>query len=44
VTNSYYQANAGAERFLEEVQMIFGLKNAEIGKKIPNLIVAKKSD
>lgn len=44
--NSYghpgYQANAGADRFLREVQIVFGLENVEIHKTIPNLIVAVK--
>lgn len=47
--NSYgfpgYQANSYADRFLREVQLVFGMENAQIHPKIPNLIVAiKKSD
>ncbi|MHB1947879.1 MAG: hypothetical protein ACYCQI_07190 [Gammaproteobacteria bacterium] len=47
--NSYghpgYQANAHADRFLREVQIVFGLNNAKLHETIPNLIVAiKKSD
>lgn len=37
-----YQANAGAERFLREVQLAFGIHHAEVHEAIPNLIVAKK--
>jgi hypothetical protein len=36
-----YQANAYAAKFLPEVQMVFGIKNARIDSKITNLIVAK---
>lgn len=42
VTNQSYQANAFANRFLREVQMVFGFGNAKIHSKIPNLIVANK--
>ncbi len=45
--NSYgypgYQANAYADRFLLEVQLVFGLNNAKLHQSIPNLIVAIKN-
>lgn len=45
--NSYgypgYQANAYADRFLREVQLVFGLKNAKLHETIPNLLVATKT-
>lgn len=44
--NSYgypgYQANAYADRFLSEVQLVFGLNNAKLHETVPNLIVAVK--
>lgn len=44
--NSYgcpgYQANAYADRFLREVQLVFGLNNAKLHETIPNLIIARK--
>jgi hypothetical protein len=44
--NSYghpgFQANAYADRFLREVQLVFGVENAMLHAAIPNLIVAKK--
>ncbi len=44
--NSYglpgYQANAYADRFLREVQLVFGLDNAWLHDSIPNTIVAQK--
>jgi hypothetical protein len=44
--NSYgypgYQANAYADRFLREIQLVFGLNNVKLHKTIPNLIVATK--
>lgn len=44
--NSYghpgFQANAYADRFLREVQLVFGVENAMLHATIPNLIVAKK--
>lgn len=47
--NSYgypgYQSNAYADKFLREVQIVFGLNNAKLHESIPNLIVAiKKSN
>lgn len=45
--NSYghpgYQANAYADRFLREVQLVFGVEHAALHATIPNLIVAKKT-
>tara|TARA_R110000868_G_scaffold6011_6_gene34949 strand:+ start:712 stop:1503 length:792 start_codon:yes stop_codon:yes gene_type:complete len=35
-----YQANAGPDRFLREIQLVFGLENADIHPSIPNLIIA----
>lgn len=47
VVNGYgypgYQANAYAIKFLPEVQLVFGPKNARVDPKIPNLIIAKNS-
>jgi hypothetical protein len=44
-TSSYYQANAYNDRFLEEIEMVFGIGNIAVDKTIPNLLVAiKKSD
>lgn len=41
--NSYfYQANASRERFVEEIELVFGLGNVTMDKTIPNLIVAIK--
>jgi hypothetical protein len=44
--NSYgypgHQANAYTDRFLREVQLVFGLDNVKLHETIPNLIVAKK--
>jgi hypothetical protein len=46
--NSYghpgYQANAYADRFLREVQLVFGLDHVKLHESIPNLIVAKKTN
>lgn len=46
VVNAYgypgYQANAYAAKFLPEVQLVFGPKNARLDPKIPNLIIAQK--
>jgi len=45
--NSYgcsgYQANAYADRFLREIQLVFGLDNTKLHDTIPNLIVATKT-
>lgn len=41
-TNQSYQANAFSNRFLREVQIVFGFNNVKIDPKIPNLIVANK--
>lgn len=45
-TNSYghpgYQANAYADRFLREVQLVFGVEHAMLHATTPNLIIAKK--
>lgn len=38
-----YQANAYAQRFLNEVEMVFGLGNVCLDERIPNLMVAKKA-
>lgn len=44
--NSYdcpgYQANAYVDKFLREVQLVFGLDNAKLHESIPNTIVARK--
>jgi len=44
--NSYgfpgFQANSYPDRFLREVQIVFGSENAEISKILPNLIIARK--
>lgn len=44
--NSYgypgFQANAYADKFLREVQLVFGLNNAKLHETIPNLIIATK--
>jgi hypothetical protein len=37
-----FQSNAGADRYLREIQIVFGLQNAYIDERIPNLIIAKK--
>lgn len=42
-TNDRYQANAFADRFLREVEVVFGVENAILHETIPNLIVAVKS-
>jgi hypothetical protein len=42
-TSEYYQANSGAERFLHEIEAVFGTGNVEISSKIANLIIAVKS-
>lgn len=41
-TESCYQANAYADRFLREIEVVFGLGNVELDKLTPNLIVAVK--
>lgn len=41
-TNTSYQANAYADRFLREIEIIFGIGNVKLDDKIPNLIVAVK--
>jgi hypothetical protein len=38
-----YQANAKAERFLREVELVFGTGNAKIHNTIPNLIIAENN-
>lgn len=40
-TSAYYQANAYADRFFEEIEMVFGVGYVKIDK-IPNLIIAEK--
>lgn len=37
-----YQANAYADRFLREIEIVFGAGNVEVDNTVPNLIVAKK--
>jgi hypothetical protein len=41
-TDSTYQANAFADRFLREIEIVFGTGNVAIHRDIPNLIVAVK--
>lgn len=41
-TESSYQANAYADRFLREIEIVFGIENVKMDKTIPNLIVAIK--
>ncbi len=41
-TNSYYQANAYADRFLSEIEVVFGKGNVHLSSKVENLIVAEK--
>lgn len=41
-TESSYQANAYADRFLKEIEIVFGIENVRIDKTVPNLIVAIK--
>lgn len=44
-TATSYQANAFFDRFIREIQIVFGINCVTIDKNIPNLIVAtKKSD
>lgn len=44
-TCSVYQANAKADRFLREIETVFGVGNVTLDKHVENLIVAvKKSD
>ncbi len=40
----YYQANAYADRFFREIEIIFGPGNVILDHKIPNLIIAIKND
>lgn len=42
ITESYYQANSYADRFLREIEIVFGIGNVHIDKSVPNLIVAIK--
>lgn len=39
-TDTYYQANSYADRFLREIEIVFG--NARLDDSVPNLIVAVK--
>lgn len=43
-TESYYQANAFAERFIREIQVVFGFDNVKPDKNVGNLLVAVKSN
>lgn len=44
-STSSYQANANADRFFREIEIVFGRGNVAIDKTIPNLIIAiKKRD
>jgi hypothetical protein len=42
ITDTYYQANAYADRFLREIEIVFGVGNVKLDDRIPNLIVAVK--
>lgn len=41
-TDTYYQSNAYADRFLKEIEIVFGIGNVKLDKHVPNLIVAFK--
>lgn len=41
-TATEYQANAYAERFYREIEVVFGEGNVHIDKNVPNLIIAEK--
>jgi len=41
-TDTYYQANAYADRFLREIEIVFGKGNVRIDSQVPNLIIAVK--
>lgn len=41
-TDTHYQANAYADRFLREIEIVFGIGNVKLDNNIPNLIVAVK--
>lgn len=41
-TKSSYQANAYADRFLREIEIVFGIGNVRIDDTTPNLIIAIK--
>lgn len=44
-TSKSYQANAFCDRFIREIQLVFGIDFVTINKNIPNLIIAiKKSN
>lgn len=42
VTETSYQANAYADRFLREIEIVFGIGNVKLDCTVPNLIVAVK--
>ncbi len=42
-TDAAYQANAYADRFLREIEIVFGMGNVKLDRNIPNLIVAVKT-
>lgn len=42
-TEAYYQANAYADRFLREIELVFGRGQVKLDTRIPNLIIAVKS-
>lgn len=41
-TSNSYQANSYADRFIREIEIVFGIGNVKIHDSIKNLIVAKK--
>lgn len=42
-TEVSFQANAYADRFLREIQIVFGIDNVKIDSSVDNLIMAKKT-
>jgi hypothetical protein len=43
-SHTAYQANAFANRFLREIELVFGERNVMLNKSVANLIVAEKTD
>lgn len=41
-TDTFYQANAYADRFLREIEIAFGIGNVRLDYNVPNLIIAVK--